>query len=81
MVVAESFCCGTPVAGFRAGGPEQIALSSYSTFVEYGDVRALLWEVWNMINFKASWQEISQNAKEIYSQESMSQRYMDIYLR
>ena len=26
MVVAESLCCGTPVVGFKAGGPEQIAI-------------------------------------------------------
>ena len=24
MVTVESLCCGTPVVGFRAGGPEQI---------------------------------------------------------
>lgn len=37
MVTAESLCCGTPVVGFKAGGPESIALLEYSEFVEYGD--------------------------------------------
>ena len=41
MICAESLCCGTPVIGFRAGGPEQISLKEYSTFVEYGDLNAL----------------------------------------
>ena len=34
MVTVESLCCGTPVVGFQAGGPENIALPAYSTFVE-----------------------------------------------
>ena len=41
MVAAESLCCGTPVVGFKAGGPEQIALPEYSQFVEYGNIEAL----------------------------------------
>lgn len=41
MVTAESLCCGTPVIGFKAGGPEQIALEEYSQFVEYGNLDAL----------------------------------------
>lgn len=38
MIVAESLCSGTPVVGFKAGGPEQIAIPEYSQFVEYGDL-------------------------------------------
>lgn len=48
MVCAESLCCGTPVVGFRAGGPEQIALSAYSSFCEFGridDIVKLVWEI------------------------------------
>ena len=33
MVTAESLCCGTPVVGFEAGGPESIALPEFSRFV------------------------------------------------
>lgn len=39
MVTAESLCCGTPVVGFKAGGPESIALMEYCSFTEYGDTR------------------------------------------
>lgn len=42
MIVAESLCCGTPVVGFKAGGPEGIAIPEYSRFVEYADVDNLL---------------------------------------
>ena len=41
MPCAESLCCGTPVVGFRAGGPESIALPEYTEFVPFGDVDAL----------------------------------------
>lgn len=41
MVTAESLCCGTPVVGFKAGGPEQIAIQKYSAFVEYGNLECL----------------------------------------
>lgn len=41
MVTAESLCCGTPVVGFKAGAPEQIAIPEYSRFVEQGDISAL----------------------------------------
>ncbi|MBR3383167.1 MAG: glycosyltransferase [Clostridia bacterium] len=41
MVTAESLCCGTPVVGFRAGGPESIALPNYSRFCEPGDIEEL----------------------------------------
>lgn len=41
MVTAESLCCGTPVVGFKAGAPEQIAIPEYSRFVEYGDMEEL----------------------------------------
>lgn len=41
MPLAESLCCGTPVVGFEAGGPESIALSNYTSFCSYGDIDAL----------------------------------------
>lgn len=41
MPCAESLCCGTPVVGFRAGGPEEIALKDYTQFVPFGDLDAL----------------------------------------
>lgn len=41
MPCAESLCCGTPVVGFRAGGPEEIGLREFTEFVPFGDPDAL----------------------------------------
>src|SRR5690606_32654348 len=35
MIVAESLSCGTPVVGYKAGGPESITIEKYSEFVEF----------------------------------------------
>lgn len=41
MVCAESLACGTPVVGFKAGGPESVFIGDFAKFVDYGDVRNL----------------------------------------
>lgn len=79
MIVAESLCCGTPVVGFRAGGPEQIALEQYSGFVEYGDVAALGNKVRNTLENGFIPSEISLRAKETYSKETMTHSYKTLY--
>lgn len=53
MPCAESLCCGTPVVGFRAGGPEEIALEGYSQFVPFGDLDALEGAVRKWLNSDA----------------------------
>lgn len=40
MVAAESLCCGTKVAGFKAGGPESI-FKENAEFCEHGDISEL----------------------------------------
>lgn len=80
MPTAESLACGTPVIGFRAGGPESIALKEYSEFVEYGNVDALYKTILKWIDFKdTSNADIAEKAKEHYSKERMSNKYIDIY--
>jgi glycosyltransferase involved in cell wall biosynthesis len=41
MVCAESLCCGTPIVGFEAGAPMEVAPAGYGRFVPYGDLEAL----------------------------------------
>jgi len=41
MVCAESLACGTPVVGFEAGGPSEVAPEKYGLFVPYADISAL----------------------------------------
>ena len=79
MPVAESLCCGTPVVGFMAGGPESIAITEYSDFTEYGDIDGLekLIEKWKKT--AADRAQIELCAKEKYSKQRMTSEYMNIY--
>lgn len=77
MVTAESLCCGTPVVGFKAGGPEQIALPAYSRFVEYGDVEALFKAV--EISGNKNKSIISESSKMQYSFEKTVMNYIKLY--
>lgn len=79
MIVAESLCCGTPVVGFCAGAPEQIAILEYSHFVEFGDVDDLTQSVEEMLDVHQNKQLVSQTAIEKYSQKRMFEDYMKIY--
>lgn len=80
MVTAESLCCGTPVVGFKAGAPEQIALQEYSSFVEYGDLESLEVHLrkWLLLS-KNNKMSMIQMAKEKYDSFSMCEQYRYIY--
>lgn len=77
MVCAESLCCGTPVCGFFAGGPETIALSEFSKFVEYGDIEALYNAVEEMFDKKNLY--ISGKAISRYKRENLFDGFIKIY--
>jgi glycosyltransferase involved in cell wall biosynthesis len=79
MIVAESLSCGTPVAGFLAGGPESIALPDYTQFVEYGNIQKLRSVVEELLHNKYNAAVISQKAHEKYSKETMTQGYIKVY--
>lgn len=79
MPVAESLCCGTPVVGFMAGGPESIAIIEYSDFAEYGDVEKLERLIKNRMKENIDKPEIARQAKEKYSKQRMVSEYMNIY--
>ena len=79
MVTVESLCCGTPVVGFRAGGPEQIAIKEYSKFVEYGDIDSLDTIIGNMIRNNIDKKYISKKASAKYGKDIMCENYMRVY--
>lgn len=79
MVVAESLSCGTPVVAFKAGGPEGIALSDYSRFVEYGDVEALFGALAETLNRPWDKEQIGREAGFAYSKETMCANFIEIY--
>ena len=79
MPVAESLCCGTPVVGFKAGGPESIAIDKYSEFVDYADIEALERAVLKWINNNYNKTEIAKEAQGLYSKETMTDNYIKLY--
>lgn len=79
MVCAESLCCGTPVVGFMAGGPERIALKEYSRFVKQGDLDGLEASVREWLEREYDPQSVSAEAKEVYSEACMINRFLKLY--
>lgn len=79
MVTAESLCCGTPIVGFEAGGPESIALEEYSDFVNQNDDGALEKSLRQMIEKNHQKERISKEAIRKYSEINMCQHYYQIY--
>lgn len=79
MVTAESLCCGTPVAGFKAGGPETIAIPDYSRFVDQADTHALAQTIEEMLSIDYNHHQISDRARDIYSSRTMALQYLDAY--
>ncbi len=82
MPVAESLACGTPIVGFKAGGPESISIDEFSEFVDYGDIDSLeriVREKWLNAKQRLSGDEISKAAKEKYSYNKMAEEFLNIY--
>ena len=80
LVTAESLCCGTPVAGFKAGGPERIAISEFTRFCDWADVDALEENVRRMLQQPYNRGEIAKTAAKKYAKETMCDAYIDLYL-
>lgn len=79
MIVAESLCCGTVVSGFYAGAPEQIAISEYSRFVEYGNVDRLEKELRQLLNVPWDKSAVASAGRAKYAKERMTAEYWDVY--
>lgn len=80
MVCAESLCCGTPVVGFCAGGPDSISLPKYSRFVQHGDVEALADAVSEFIDKKNEiTEQLKKDAEQEFSCKTMASGYLNVY--
>lgn len=79
MVVGESLMCGTPIVGFKAGGPETIAINNYSDFVDYGDIKQLKEALLKMLNKKINRDSIKDAARIKYSIETIANDYLNVY--
>lgn len=82
LVCAESLACGTPIIGFDAGAPAEVASDGYGKFVEYGNLdllqSALMYALNNRESFKAS-QICAQYAKDKFSKDVMINNYISSY--
>ena len=82
MPVAEALCCGTPVVGFCAGGPESIAPEKFAEFTPFGDVDALENAIrgkWLYFKNAENSLQISDFAKHHFGSKSMADSYLSIY--
>ena len=79
MVVAESLFCGTPVVGFRCGGPESIALKEFSVFVEQEDYKTFTKSLIKTFSLKNSADKIIDEATAKYSVSIIASQYIDLY--
>ena len=77
MVTAESLCCGTPVVGFKAGGPESIAIKEYCVFVEYGDINHIISSI-NSVD-TIDHQSVAHNGSVFFSKEKMAIQYLKAF--
>ncbi len=77
MPVAESLCCGTPVVGFEAGGPEEIALKEGSAFVPYGNISAL--ERALSTALKEKMKDFAPAATEKFDKIKIAEQYIALY--
>lgn len=82
MPCAESLCCGTPVVGYKAGAPEQIALPRYSEFVEHGDLEGLESVLRRWLDRKdLDRQQIAREGCQAYAYRTMVLAFADVYRR
>ena len=82
MPVAESLCCGTPIVGFKAGGPESIAIKEFSELFEQGDISGLTDAIvsdWINKKDQLGAENISSVAKNKYASDIMAKHYLSIY--
>ena len=77
MLVAESLCCGTPVLGFEAGGPEGIAVKEFTKFVPQGDIDGLLYALKSCL--KEGKSVDAEFCQKLYGKDAMCAAYVRLY--
>ena len=71
MPVLESLCCGTPVYGFKAGGPESVCPEEMkNNFVDNGDINAL---------FEVIKKKQSKNPVHGFDAPDVSEGFLELY--
>ncbi|WP_197457445.1 glycosyltransferase [Crenobacter luteus] len=82
LVCAESLACGTPIIGFDAGAPTEVAPPGYGLFVEYGNLdqlqAAVLDALHRRIKFRSG-PECTDYAFGMFGKKKMVQSYIAEY--
>lgn len=81
LVCAESLCCGTPVVGFKSGGPESIFTLDYASFCDYDDVSGLEELLNSALCRPLDRTYLSKVAHSRYSETVMFNKYLHLYKR
>lgn len=76
MVTAESLACGTPVYGFKCGGPESFLLNRDSKFFNYNDFDGL---ASSLLTIKNNKEIISKNAYNLFNSEVVCNQYLKVF--
>ncbi len=79
LVTAESLCCGTPVAGFKSGGPESIGINQYSVFFGDDEMNLLIDFIKSKTYMNLDRCEMSKIARKKYSSKNMAKNYYLLY--
>ena len=79
LPVAESLCCGTPIVGFKCGGPESFAPKEYSQFYEYGDVDSVVDYIRSKKYLSLDKKEISKICIKQFDNKTMITQYIDFF--
>lgn len=76
---AEALCCGTPVAGFCAGGPEETFQKPFARFCEYGDYDQLVDIVRLQLSQQLTREMCSEYGFKYFSEATMNREYLQCY--
>ncbi len=79
MTCAEAFCCGTPIAGFKSGGPETVFAEPYALFCEQGDMEGIAKIIQQQMGKKQESQQIARTGYELYDKSAMCNSYLRQY--
>lgn len=77
MVCLESLACGTPVVGFKAGGPESVFSGEACRFVNYGDLKSLINDIDYFLQVPVNINRLNIVSK--FSSENMFNKYLCLY--
>ena len=79
LICAESIACGTPVVGFESGAPESVFKPPCATFVKYGDLDAISYEVMQTLKNEKDRNTLATFGSQKYGKNSMVKKYMEQY--